>query len=67
MAGVEQEMRDYLVATQPIEQPRKRQLVFPGSLGDHGGRLYNTAMAIMILEVYYCHMPLYGNLVVRRR
>ena len=25
-----------------------------------GGRLYNTAMAAMILEVYYRHMPLYG-------
>ncbi len=26
-----------------------------------GGRLYCTAMAAMILEVYYRHMPLYGS------
>lgn len=25
----------------------------------HGGRLYTTALAAMILEVYYRHMPLY--------
>jgi hypothetical protein len=25
-----------------------------------GGRLCDTALAIMILEVYYRHMPLYG-------
>ena len=33
--------------------------------GDHGsrsgGRLYCTAMAAMILEVYYRHLPLYGK------
>ena len=33
--------------------------------GDHGslpgGRLYCTAMATMILEVYYRHMPIYGT------
>ena len=28
---------------------------------DRGGRLYNTALAIMILEVYYRHMPLYSE------
>ena len=37
---------------------------FEGS--DHGfgagGRLYCTAMAAMILEVYYRHMPLYTDL-----
>ena len=26
-----------------------------------GGRLYNTAFAAMILEVYYRHMPIYGK------
>ena len=33
---------------------------------DKGGRLYNTAMAVMILEVYYRHMPLYGKRAVAR-
>ena len=27
--------------------------------GHVGGRLYNTAMAVMTLEVYYRYMPLY--------
>jgi hypothetical protein len=26
-----------------------------------GGRLYVTAMAALTLEVYYRHLPLYGN------
>jgi hypothetical protein len=26
-----------------------------------GGRLYNTALATLTLEVYYRHLPLYGN------
>jgi len=29
--------------------------------GKSGGRLYHTAMCVMILEVYYRHMPLYGK------
>lgn len=31
-----------------------------GGKGDVGGRLYNTAMAILTLEVYYRHLPLYS-------
>lgn len=30
-----------------------------------GGRLYMTAMSICILEVYYRHMPLYGEMAVK--
>ena len=30
-----------------------------GHVGDSGGRLTNTALAVMILEVYYRHLPLY--------
>jgi len=29
-----------------------------------GGRLYCTALAVMTLEVYYRHMPLYGPAVL---
>jgi len=32
-----------------------------GHANDRGGRLYVTAMATMILEVYYRHMPIYGK------
>ena len=28
---------------------------------ERGGRLYTTSMATMILEVYYRHLPLYGQ------
>ena len=54
-------MRDYLVKTQSQESHEAGSWYFPDPYGDHGGRLYNTAMAIMILEVYYRHMPLYGE------
>ena len=32
---------------------------FTGGRGEVGGRLYNTAMAVMTLEVYYRYLPLY--------
>ena len=54
-------MREYLVATQASSGHEQGSWFFFGS--DHGclagGRLYCTAMASMILEVYYRHMPLY--------
>jgi hypothetical protein len=30
--------------------------------GDQGGRLYETALSVLILEVYYRHLPLYQQL-----
>ena len=54
-------MRDYLVRTQSNEGHESGSWHFenpPNST--QGGRLYNTALAIMILEVYYRHLPLYG-------
>ena len=54
-------MREYLIATQASESHENGSWYFPDPLGDRGGRLYNTAMALMILEVYYRHMPLYGQ------
>jgi hypothetical protein len=35
-----------------------------GGHSDAGGRLYCTALATMILEVYYRHLPIYRNQVV---
>jgi len=60
------QLRDHLINTQA------RQGHLEGSWylreGDHGcqggGRLYCTAMATMILEVYYRHMPIYGKAAV---
>ena len=58
-------MRDHLVATQEMG---KGQCDNTGSWNmgaGHGarvgGRLYNTALATMILEVYYRHMPIYAQ------
>jgi len=60
-------MRDYLVSTQSTESHEAGSWYFSDPYGDRGGRLYNTAMAIMILEVYYRHMPLYGEEAVHDR
>ncbi|MDC0935698.1 terpene cyclase/mutase family protein [Pirellulales bacterium] len=56
-------MRDFLVTTQAQEGheagswgPRGEN---PGSHVQHGGRLYQTAMSCMTLEVYYRLMPIY--------
>ena len=57
-------MRDYLIATQSKAGHEAGSWFFEGT--DYGstagGRLYCTAMATMILEVYYRHLPLYTNL-----
>lgn len=54
-------MRDYLVTTQSTSGHEAGSWFFPDQHGSVGGRLYTTAMCIMILEVYYRYMPLYGN------
>ena len=52
-------MRDYLVKTQASQGHESGSWYFENTHGDKGGRLYNTAMAVMTLEVYYRYMPLY--------
>jgi hypothetical protein len=53
-------MRDFLVDSQDKNGHQKGSWHFDGDRhGDAGGRLYHTAMACMILEVYYRHMPIY--------
>ena len=54
-------MRDYLIATQSTTSHEAGSWHFSGGQGDVGGRLYNTAMAVMTLEVYYRYMPLYRD------
>ena len=54
-------MRDYLVEMQARRGHEKGSWYFPDPHGTIGGRLYTTAMCIMTLEVYYRHMPLYGD------
>jgi hypothetical protein len=36
-----------------------------GGFANRGGRIYMTALAACILEVYYRHMPLYGEEVLK--
>jgi len=54
-------MRDYLIATQATHGHEAGSWHFSGGRGDVGGRLYNTAMAVMTLEVYYRYQPLYSH------
>jgi hypothetical protein len=60
-------MRDQLVHGQAKVGHEKGSWYFSGDNGSApGGRLYCTAMAAMILEVYYRHMPLYRSDSVER-
>lgn len=52
-------MRDFLIETQVKDGPEAGSWYFAGGHGKPGGRLYNTAMAVMTLEVYYRYLPLY--------
>lgn len=54
-------LRDHLVRTQATTGHERGSWHFKDHHGDVGGRLYTTAMAAMILEVYYRYMPLYQN------
>lgn len=62
-----EEMRDYLIETQDRRGHQTGSWHFPDKHGSVGGRLYTTAMAIMILEVYYRYLPLYEEKAVDRR
>lgn len=54
-------MRDRLVETQVKQGHAMGSWYESGSHTNQGGRLYTTALATMILEVYYRHMPLYSD------
>lgn len=54
-------MREFLVETQARSGHERGSWHFPDKHGSVGGRLYTTAMAAMILEVYYRYLPLYGD------
>jgi hypothetical protein len=54
------QLRDRLVAQQAQQGHAAGSWHTPDYHTVAGGRLCDTALAIMILEVYYRHMPLYG-------
>ena len=53
------QLRDFLVKTQSDQGHEAGSWYFKDEHGTVGGRLYSTAMAVMILEVYYRYLPLY--------
>ena len=59
-------MRDFLVSTQDSKGNERGSWYFagrgtPDHWGPAGGRLYDTAMSCMTLEVYYRFLPIYGK------
>jgi len=55
-------MRDFLIEEQEKDGHAQGSWYFSGAGGGvKGGRLYDTALATMILEVYYRHLPIYGK------
>ena len=56
-----QKMRELLTTSQGRVGHESGSWYFAGNHGTAGGRLYSTAVAAMILEVYYRYMPLYSE------
>lgn len=54
-------MRDFLVDSQDRDGDKRGSWFFDHRWSLRGGRLYDTAMACMTLEVYYRFLPLYGK------
>jgi hypothetical protein len=54
-------MRDHLVATQIQEGDAAGSWRPAGDHSGAGGKLYQTCLSIMTLEVYYRYMPMYGH------
>lgn len=55
-------MREHLVTTQIKEGPGAGSWNVTDGHGGAGGRIYQTALSIMTLEVYYRHLPLYRQI-----
>ncbi|MBX9788645.1 MAG: terpene cyclase/mutase family protein [Pirellulales bacterium] len=54
-------MREQLIATQASSGHESGSWFFAGGQLVTAGRIVNTALAIMTLEVYYRYLPLYGD------
>jgi hypothetical protein len=52
-------LRDQLIAAQETTGHSAGSWYFPNKHSDQGGRLLNTVLATLTLEVYYRHQPLY--------
>jgi len=58
-------LQQHLLASQSRSGHERGSWHFTEKHGTVGGRLYTTAICAMILEVYYRHLPLYGEESVR--
>ena len=54
-----EQMREQLVATQIKEGPGAGSWDVTDPHGNAGGRIYQTTLSLLTLEVYYRHLPLY--------
>jgi hypothetical protein len=52
-------MRDELVSTQVKSGPGAGSWDFRDDHGSQAGRLYQTTLSLLTLEVYYRHLPIY--------
>lgn len=60
------ELREHLLAEQELDGHAAGSWFFSDQHAYAGGRLYTTAVCALILEVYYRHLPLYGETTVGR-
>ncbi|MBR6437002.1 MAG: hypothetical protein IKS45_10870, partial [Thermoguttaceae bacterium] len=51
--------RDQMVNSQNQQGHEKGSWYHSGPWSERGGRVYDTALSTMVLEVYYRHMPIY--------
>jgi len=56
------ELREFLIRTQSRQGCESGSWYFQDRYCDVGGRLLNTALAVMILETPYRYMPLYREI-----
>jgi len=56
------QMREFLVETQIKDGPGAGSWDVTDPHGSMGGRLYQTALSMLTLEVYYRHLPIYRRL-----
>jgi hypothetical protein len=63
--GWNPKMRELLLKSQDQAGHSAGSWYFTDAYGDKGGRLYNTALAVMVLEVYYRYLPLYTENAVK--
>lgn len=54
-------MRDYLIRTQVGRGKDTGSWEPDKAWGDEGGRIYQTSLSLLTLEVYYRHLPLYQH------